>query len=254
MASYANTSDNFLAEEAAKLDDDASPSPTSVSPALEAITQQLVVALGNEGLQGDVKVTLLGKKEELLATLSNGNAEIVSVEVLNFNKRNSYLSGLVHYHDPLSNDMRSMKIYARCEELIDVPVLASRMFSGDVIGENDIAWEKLSKRRITSNTILEVADLLGKTPKRSLVAGVPINRNAIGGQTLVKRKHQVTVIYRTKAIFLAAHAIALEDGAKGDVIRVQNPDSKRPIYAKVEDNDRVVVMSSQPEFRMANNE
>lgn len=253
MASYANTPDRFLAEEAAKLDG-TSPSPASTSPALENITEQLTLALAKEGLQGDVKVTLLGKKEELLATLANGDAEIVSVEVVNYNKRNYYLSGLVHYLEPLNNEMKTLKIYARCEELVDVPVLAARMFSGDVIGEDDIAWEKLSKRRLTSNTILKTADLLGKTPKRSLVAGVPINRNSIGGQVLVKRKHQVTVVYRSNTIFLASHAIAMEDGAQGDVIRVQNPDNKRPIYAKVESNDRVVVLASQPEFRMANNE
>jgi flagellar basal body P-ring formation protein FlgA len=85
-------------------------------------------------------------------------------------------------------------------------------------------------------------DVLGRTPRRPLQAGHPIRQADIGAFTLVQRNETVTMILRTRTMTLTAQGKALEDGAEGQTIRVQNPKGNRAVEGRVTGPGEVTVV------------
>ncbi len=81
----------------------------------------------------------------------------------------------------------------------------------------------------------------GKVAKRTIPAGRLITREMITNPILVKRGEVVTVKVQTPNILITTLAIARQEGRYGDIIRVQNIQSKKTIYAKVASKHLVTV-------------
>jgi len=118
-------------------------------------------------------------------------------------------------------------------ELVQVPVLKTRMDADAVISEADIAYIELDSRRAKNGYILDATQLIGKSPTRSIAANRPIREAQIKAQTLVHDKKSVTIYFKNKFIQMQDMGIAMEDGAEGDYIRVKNATSNIMIRGKV---------------------
>jgi len=127
--------------------------------------------------------------------------------------------------------------------LVQTPVLARRISSGDIIGKNDIQWIALRSDRITSQVILDEEKLIGMSPKRPIAQGRTIRTGEIRPPVLVKKGSRVTVIFRTPNLKLTTVGRALQNGAKDDIIRIRNLRSKTTIDAMVASSGLVVVTS-----------
>jgi len=75
---------------------------------------------------------------------------------------------------------------------------------------------------------------------RSIGASQPILASDLTALAAVHRGDRLTLIYRRGNVELKAQVEALEDGGIGQTIAVRNLDSKKQIYATVEDSDTVI--------------
>ena len=88
-------------------------------------------------------------------------------------------------------------------------------------------------------------DLIGKSARRALRAGQPLDPRDVQVPVLVKRNALVTITLRTPNMTLIGRGKALENGGMDQTVRIQNQDSRRTIEAVVTGPNRVgVVLSS----------
>ncbi len=124
--------------------------------------------------------------------------------------------------------------------------MTERLYADDIISGRDIEWKSLRLNRLDPRTVLNESKLVGMSPRRPIVAGRAVLTTEIQPPTLVKRGKRVTIFLKTKVMQLTAKGKSLENGGKGDVVRVQNIDSGKTIEARVIGPERVAVFTTGP--------
>ena len=75
--------------------------------------------------------------------------------------------------------------------------------------------------------------MLGQTPKRTIVAGQPVEDADVGAPIMVPKGATVVLLLDTPNMSLTAQGLALGSGGRGDVIQVMNPLSRAIVAARV---------------------
>lgn len=122
-----------------------------------------------------------------------------------------------------------------------VPVLAHHLDSGAVIAMTDIDWITIPDDRMTANVITSADQLIGREVRHALGDGDILHTNDVIPARLVTRGSLVTLKIQTPYMQLTAQGRALQDGAEGDVVRVNNTQSSRMIEGTVTGPGEVTV-------------
>lgn len=139
------------------------------------------------------------------------------------------------------NPLTHVSVFGRLDEIIEIPVLKQTMKQGDIISAGDIDWIAQKTRDLQHDTVLSAGELIGKTPRRMAHAAKALRAGDLEMPQIIQRGETVTIVYRQGPVLLTAKGRALQDGAKGDAVRVVNTTSNRSIEALVNDNGTVTV-------------
>ncbi|MCB2082404.1 MAG: flagellar basal body P-ring formation protein FlgA, partial [Rickettsiales bacterium] len=120
------------------------------------------------------------------------------------------------------------------EEMIAVPTVRNRIERGQIIAQGDLDWVTMPRRRVNGDMVLEPESLLSMQAARSLVPGRPVRSSDVTEPVMVERGATVTMTFATQNMELRALGEAMEDGKKGEVIKVRNTESGKVVFAKVE--------------------
>jgi flagella basal body P-ring formation protein FlgA len=115
------------------------------------------------------------------------------------------------------------------------------MKNGDIIGERDIDSIEIYAKELQPDMILDTETLVGMTPRRVMAPGKPVRGIDIITPELVSRGDNVTLVFDSAPLFLTAKGKALQNGGKGDMVRVVNVASNRTIEGTVTADGTVVV-------------
>lgn len=141
------------------------------------------------------------------------------------------------------NAAQVREIRGSIKRMAEVPVLKSAMRNGHVVRGRDIDMVMIPVRNLNEDTMLRKDDLLGMTPRRIIHAGKPISIKELQAPQIISRGQTVTVTFESGSILLTASGRALENGAKGDVIRVVNSESSRTIDVVITGENEVRVQT-----------
>jgi flagella basal body P-ring formation protein FlgA len=125
--------------------------------------------------------------------------------------------------------------------MVDMPVLVRRVNPGELITHADIGWVEIAANQLVGNIAASESDLINRTPRRSLQVNAPIFLYDVVPLRLVTKGEMVTMILKTSTMYLSTQGKAVQDGAKGEVIRVQNLESNRIVDATVVGSNQVAV-------------
>ncbi len=144
-----------------------------------------------------------------------------------------------------SNDkpIQVREIRGAIKRMAMVPMLKTAMRNGHIIREKDIDMVMIPVRSVSDNAMLRKEDLIGMTPRRIVHAGKPIDASELQAPQIVSRGQNVTVTFENGPLLLTASGRALENGAKGDMIRVVNTESSRTIDVVITGENEVRVQS-----------
>jgi flagella basal body P-ring formation protein FlgA len=117
--------------------------------------------------------------------------------------------------------------------MVDVPVLTRRVAGGEVLTLDDIRWISVRGQALQKQSILAAEDLVGLTPKRPLRPGVPLSAADVQRPVMVSKGEIVVIALQTPQMQLSARGQALNNGSKGDVIRIANTQSRQIVEAVV---------------------
>lgn len=185
-------------------------------------------------------------------TLPAGTTE-PRFEQVRIDERARTVSALVAVPEA-GDGMRMVAVSAKLHPMVDMPVLRSPVMPGSMIEQGDIEWVPVRASSINQPVATDVKALVGLMPKRPIVPGEPIKLRDLERRMLVQRGATVTLLLRSATMQLTTQAKALDDGAEGGPIRVQNTQSQISVEAIVTGPDMVEVRLPgwQPERLAAN--
>lgn len=134
-----------------------------------------------------------------------------------------------------------LPVAGRAYGVVEVPVLNRRIGTGDTISAQDIAWVEMRADQAGSDVAASESDLVGMTPKRGVPVNQPVRLRDIQSPRLIDKGALVTITLSTPSMSLSAQGKALQDGGRGDVIRVVNTQSNRIVEATVAGPNLVAV-------------
>ena len=121
-------------------------------------------------------------------------------------------------------------------------MLSRALGRGDVIGERDIQWVEARADTIRRDIVTDPRYMIGQEPRIQLRAGAPVRGADLQRPVLVPRNSTVTMTVTTPFMRLTTQGRAVEEGGKGDVIRVTNLQSKRVVEAIVDGPGTAIVV------------
>ncbi len=161
------------------------------------------------------------------------NAEIdLSVRDLTFNPANGVFNGRVAISSG-TDQVRFYPVGGRAYPTRRVPVLSGYAERGTLLEEVGLEWKDVRISRLSQNTITELDDLAGMEARRHLTPGQMIRESDIQKPIMVQKGAALTIHYEAPGLSLSVQGKAMENGSKGDVIRVVNTRSNKSIEARV---------------------
>ena len=136
-------------------------------------------------------------------------------------------------------------ISGRFHRMVELPVPAARLAAGTVISDRHLTDVRMREDQLGTNTVLDRASLIGQEAQRSLSAGRALRSGDVKPPRLVRKNDIVTIVLKTAQMTITTQGRALENGAEGDLIRVQNAQSRAHIDAVVSGANKVQVLQPQ---------
>ena len=96
--------------------------------------------------------------------------------------------------------------------------------------------------KIKNDTLRDDYKLVGKQAVRTLKAGKPVSEKDVREEVIVGKGQDVLVVYKNKGLQITSKMEALEDGAKGERIKLLNTKSGKEVAGKVVDKNMVEVL------------
>ncbi len=188
---------------------------------------------------GKIQVSLDNRNIALYADPDDGPS--VQVRDIWIDKEGSRFTATVAAGPDASAQV--VKVSGQLYEVTSIPVLTRRVGSNDVIGPEDIRFIEVRSDSIESDVITDPDALIGMSARRQAVDNVPLRAHDFRAPVVVTKGSLVSMVLQTPYMQLTAQGRAIEDGAKGQVIKVMNTQSKMTVDATVDGPARVVVQA-----------
>lgn len=209
---------------------------------LQDLKPQLLDQINDLGTSPDIDLTLYGRKNGLFLPTGYGIDDITFKDLsLNQPKNRFSVTLEIPSGGPLPQEIN---VSGSITEVRLVPVLNRMVTPGEIITKADISWEKYPVRRINRSIETSGQALIGQTVRRAVSANQLIRSTDVIMPVLIEKGSRVTMTFTKGALQLSAQGRALDDGGRGDIIRVMNDKSNLTLEAKVLGPDNVVVMAS----------
>ncbi len=138
------------------------------------------------------------------------------------------------------------RIAGQVVEMSDVPVAATRLLPETILRPEDVKIARVRTAFVATDTARGINQVIGMELKRSVAAGQPLRMGEMMRPALVRRGAVVQMQLQVGGLSVAGQAIAVENGAEGDRIRVQNMNSRALLTAQVTGAGTVRVMPDVP--------
>lgn len=170
--------------------------------------------------------------------------ETQSIEVISFNanpetKRFEAVLAAPSKEKPI----QQINVSGTLQRMVNVPVLREVLQNGSMISDGDLEYVDMREEAVNHDVILKAEEMIGMTPRRQVLAGKAIKKTDLMSPQVVARGELVTMVFADKGLSLTAQGKAMQNGAKGDVIRVVNASSSKTIEAIVTGDKEVTVQS-----------
>lgn len=205
----------------------------------EAISDALREALRLEGAPAGAGIEYAGRAPELSVPLQAPPG--LEVQSLSFDRASGRFSAMVVAGAGHASAQR-LPVSGRLVATRQVPVLRRAVQAGEIVRATDVEFVEVREEALRRDVLVDAGQVVGQSARRPLRAGEVLRDNDLRAPLLVNRNGLVTIVLRNGGMSLSAQGRALDDGARGDTVRVLNVQSKRTIEAQVIGPDAVAVI------------
>jgi flagella basal body P-ring formation protein FlgA len=198
-------------------------------------------------------VTAAGPTDDINIELDGFNAPLVPVEVtttstvsqLEFDSDTGRFSAALTVTGEGMNPIDT-RIAGRVEEMVEAPVALTRLLPETVLRPDDVRIARVRTALVQGDVARTVDEIVGMQLRRPVAAGQPLRLADLVRPPLVQRGSTVQIELSTSGLSVTGQAIALDAGADGEKIRVQNTTSHAFLFAKVIGPGQVEVTPDAP--------
>ncbi|WP_457624720.1 flagellar basal body P-ring formation chaperone FlgA [Persephonella sp.] len=130
-----------------------------------------------------------------------------------------------------------INISVRYRQFADVVFAKRDILKGETITIEDVIVRKTEKK---AGYITDIKSVIGARAKTNIPSGKPLKVSMVEPDYPVKKRSYVKVIYDRNGIKIEITGIALENGLKGQVIKVKNPSTGKVLSCRVLGKDTVL--------------
>lgn len=134
------------------------------------------------------------------------------------------------------------KLVGRYFVLEKVLVPTKDITKDEIIKKENLTQIIIRSNRLRDDVIKEENNLLGKQAIRTIKEGKPITSRDIRDEIVIKKGQMIMVVYKYKGLQITSKMEAIEDGAKGQRIRLINNKSNKEVVGRVVDKNMVEVL------------
>ncbi len=113
--------------------------------------------------------------------------------------------------------------------------------TGEIITENDVAYEQQDKNHLLEGFYKDIHSLVGLATSRTINAGGVFTQRNTRRMPIIKKNQAVNLAIKTGNIEIQMIGIAKSDGYLSGPIKILNPSSKKIIDAIVKDTDKAEI-------------
>ncbi|GGO84885.1 flagella basal body P-ring formation protein FlgA [Marinobacterium nitratireducens] len=124
-------------------------------------------------------------------------------------------------------------VTARVEVLRDVVVSRRPLGRGEIIDNRDISIRQQDISDNSRGYYTRPEDVIGRSASRNIANGSLLNAGMLTEPVLIHRGDSLIIEVKTGSLRIRAQGTALEDGEKGEQIRVRNDRSGEEIRARI---------------------
>jgi flagellar basal body P-ring formation protein FlgA len=133
------------------------------------------------------------------------------------------------------------KLVGNVSDVIRVPVLGRSILKGDVVTQSDFTLERRRRSEMGSDVTSDTSKLIGNSAKRALPKGLILRESDVQRTEVIERNANVIMFYQQPGLNLSMRGKATQAGAVGDIISVQNINSKKLVEATITGPGNVTV-------------
>lgn len=160
------------------------------------------------------------------------------LDVVPGGKPERYTTFSVRYLE--GNRERKSDVQLRLTIETRLPVAAERIPAGTRIGPDHLFEQWVETNRDRDQLVMDAGKLEGKTIRRTLAMGEPVRRSDITTDYLVEAGETVTLVFSGTGMRIDLLAIARQNGAADEDIRVYSEETRRTYLATVRGPGEVV--------------
>ncbi len=205
--------------------------------AREAVLEVVRTALNSVGVSADDEIELPGFAPPLIPFGSDPHPTVTQ---LDRDALSGGFSATITIGGPEMAPVH-LRLSGRVHETVAIVVPVRRIQPGEAVRAEDLRPRRVRAANLPADVARATDDATGLTPRVSLMPGQPVRLADLGRPPAIRKGGTVQMLLTGGGLFLAGQAVALESGAPGERIRVQNPASRAVLEATVIGPDRVRV-------------
>jgi flagella basal body P-ring formation protein FlgA len=202
------------------------------------------VALRAAGAPEDADLELPGFNPPMVP---NGTTPQADVSQLDYDTTTGRFSAILSVSAVGMNPVDT-RIAGRVIEMTDAPVAAVRLLPNTVLQPSDVRIARIRTTSLTSEIARSAEQIAGMELRRPVAAGEPLLIRDLVRPPLVLRGSLVQLELTVGSLSVSGEAMALDSGAEGEKVRIQNPTSHALIFAQVIGPGRVRVTPEAGSF------
>jgi flagella basal body P-ring formation protein FlgA len=207
---------------------------------------RLIRALAGQYGLGDAKDLVVTFEHEVRTIQVEPTAAGLGIARLNYDPRTRRFDVMFEVTGSAVVRRMPMRFVGSVAETMEVVIPLRAFAVNEVFKSGDVMIERRPKSEFAGAVMPTIEEVLGFAAKRQLRPGQAIRAADLMRPELVARNDNVTIMFEAPGMVLTIRGKALEGGGQGDVIHVQNVQSKRTVQATVSGPGRVFVTSHTP--------
>lgn len=191
-----------------------------------------------QGVEGTLEVEFFGGKTKFVLP----DAQRARIMIFNLKvdeAQNKFTAEAEIFAD--GKQVEQTQLSGRYFLIVRAYVPHATLEKGTLITEDDLKEISIRANRIRDNNIVDKDKLVGLQARKTLKEGRLIAERDVGEKLVIRKGDIVTAVYKSKGLQITSKAEALEDGAKGQRIEVENTKSGKKFMAKVADSGVVEI-------------
>ncbi len=137
--------------------------------------------------------------------------------------------------------VRNISVPVEVEALADMVVTLRPLVRGEVISEGDVTLQKRDLAGISGKVAFDPSTVVGKVVRINIRGNSPVRSDFLEKVPIIKYGQMVTLVAEDGSLRVTAAGRAKGSAAEGDLIMVQNLNSKKDVQGRVLDSGTVEV-------------